>query len=73
MTREEAIAKTRAIAREKDWTWFEPVTVTCRRRWWLFGPRYWRVYTNSHCRGCRVWAYIDDESGTVTKFGFEPL
>ena len=72
MTREEAIAKVRAIAQEKDLTWLEPVEATCHRRWGLFGPRHWRIYTNLRCIGCNVWAYIDDESGAVTRFGFQP-
>jgi hypothetical protein len=69
MTREEALAKARAFALQRCWTWSEPVHVQSFHPWWV-GALRWRVRSNADAIGMNVWVEIDDRSGDVIKANF---
>lgn len=72
MTREEAIQLARSTIEKEGWPWWEPVYVTQARRFIFFGKRVWRIFTNSHARGCNAHVELDDETGQVLRKGFIP-
>lgn len=65
MTHEEAIRRARALAEERDWIWREPVRVTERRRFVLFGHERITVRSNCDSRGANVLVELDAETGRV--------
>ena len=71
MTREDAIARARALADERGWTWLEPVAAR-RERAWLVGKRRWTVITNIEQIGASVRVVLDDATGAIVQAGFLP-
>lgn len=71
MTRDEAIARARELAKARGWTWLEPVAAT-RARHWLLGRRRWTVRSNANSRGCSVRVVFDDATGKIEESGFLP-
>jgi hypothetical protein len=70
ITKEEAIAKARAIALEKGWTWREPVLVKRERAFMIFGRANWRLMSSADRRGGNVNVRIDCKTGAVLSTGF---
>jgi hypothetical protein len=71
VTREDAIARARALADERGWTWLEPVGAR-RGRAWLVGKRRWTVTTNIEHIGASVLVVLDDATGAIVRAGFLP-
>lgn len=65
MTRDEVIRIAHLLVEEEGWPWDEPVIITRKRRFLLFGKMSWYIRTNTECRGTNVNIEIDDKTGTV--------
>lgn len=72
MTREEAVIVAQEAATARGWTWRDPIRVWRRRKWLLFGPVRWEMWSNAEMRGCNVAIVIDDETGEVVSARFAP-
>ena len=74
MTRNEVIEIAHAVATKAGWPWEEPLLIEERRRFILFGRRYWRVTTNIQYAaiGRNVYVQLDDESGEVLSSKYVP-
>ena len=74
MTRDEAIQSARTLVEKKGWPWAEPLWVEEKRRFILFGRRYWRVTTNTKYAdiGCNVHVLIDDKTGQILSSEYVP-
>ncbi len=74
MTRDEVIRIARALAEKKGWPWAEPLWVEEKRRFILFGRRYWRVTTNTKYAdiGRNVHVQIDDKTGQILSSEYVP-
>jgi hypothetical protein len=70
MTREEAIARARAVAIENGWPWDEPVFARRERPFIILGRPYWRLMSSADRRGGNVNVYIDCRTGEVLRKGF---
>jgi hypothetical protein len=71
MTADEAVARAREFARQRDWTFLDPVQVRAFRPWWL-GAMRWRVVSNHENKGCNVRIEIDDQRAEIVKGQFIP-
>ena len=72
MTRDEAIARARALAQERGWTWHEPVNADLGRAWVVLGARRWTVTSNAGSLGTNVHVVLDDATGAVIRAAFWP-
>jgi hypothetical protein len=74
MTRDEAIQSARTEAKKEGWPWVEPLRVEEKRRFTLFGRRYWRVTTNTKYSeiGCNVHVQIDERTGQILSSEYVP-
>lgn len=72
MSREEAIFVARRAATARGWTWRGRVSVWRRRKWLLFGPVRWELWSNAGMRGRNVAVVIDDKTGEVVSAQFAP-
>jgi hypothetical protein len=70
MTAQEAISAARAEVQSRGGTLDPVIRAWRRRRWILFGRRYWTVWSNSDCVGCNWWVELDDEAGTILRAAF---
>lgn len=71
MTKEGAIARAKAFAEERGWTWREPVHAETYRPWFIM-PLRWRVVSNYGARGMNVRVEIDDATGEVLSSNYIP-
>lgn len=71
MTREEALAKARAVAEQEGWAWTEPADATFRRAWFGKGGR-WEIFSNAKGLGAKARVVIDAETGEVLEKGYIP-
>jgi hypothetical protein len=72
MTRDEAIAKARQIAREREWPWEEPIVVRVERRFVVFGRKQISVMSNANARGGNVFVTLEADTGDVVHAAYGP-
>ena len=72
MTRDEAIARAKAHAHERGWSWRGQVEAWRSRRWLLVGPREWTVISNAGMRGGGSRIVLDAKTGAIVEAGFMP-
>jgi hypothetical protein len=72
ISEQQAVERARSIARERGWTWREPVRVTRSRRFVLFGRERWSVRSNANMRGAIVFVVIDAHDGALLHAGYVP-
>ena len=65
MNSDRAVAIAKAAAEAHGWVWQEPLHVTRRRQFFLFGPISWHITTNAMSRGDNVRVFVDERSGRV--------
>jgi hypothetical protein len=70
ITKEEAIAKARAVALENAWPWREPVLVKTERAFVIFGRPNWWLMSSADRRGGNVNVRIDCKTGAILSTGF---
>ena len=72
MTENDIIEIGKEAVREKGWSWQKPVIVRRIKKYILFGPPLWRIWTNSDAKGGNVVIYIDDATGKVLNIAMTP-
>jgi len=70
MTSEEAQTLAHNVTASNGWPWLEPVRLTKRRRFIVFGQIVWHVTTNIDQRGCAARILLDDATGAVLHKSF---
>ena len=71
MSKDEAIARAKALAEKQGWAWREPVHAETYRPW-LVGALRWRVVSNYGFRGGNVRVELDDTTGNIMKGQYLP-
>jgi hypothetical protein len=71
MSKDEAIARAKALAEKQGWAWREPVHAETYRPWLIGAPR-WRVVSNYGFRGGNVRVELDDGTGDIMKSQYLP-
>ena len=74
MTLDEVIQAARREAGTKGWPWSEPIQVEEKRRFLLFGRKYWRVTTNTYYAeiGDNVRIDLDNHTGQILRSEYVP-
>ena len=65
MNSDRAVAIAKGAAEAHGWVWQEPLHVTRRRQFFLFGPISWHITTNAMSRVDNVRVFVDERSGRV--------
>ena len=72
MEQKEIIEIAKKALDEKGWSWKKPIIVRKLKKYVLFGPVMWKVWTNSNKKGRDVFILIDDKNGRILNISMTP-